>query len=60
MDYSHFEAWFSKLADEDKEYLEKHKEWKKRHAQALKEGKLPDGFIEWTMEILEDGSESET
>lgn len=59
VDLSQFENWLKKLSDSDRKYLQKHPSWKRAYDQA-KGGKLPKDFIEMTMEILEDGSESET
>jgi hypothetical protein len=60
LDPLQFEKWLKKLSDTDRDYLEKHPSWKRAYDQASKSGKLPKDFIEMTMEILEDGSESET
>lgn len=60
LDLNQFENWINKLSDSDRKYLEKHPSWKRTYEAASKSGKLPKDFIERTMEILEDGSESET
>jgi len=60
MDQAQFEKWLKKLSDTDRKYLEKHASWKRAFEQVEKDHVLPKDFIEMTMEILEDGSESET
>lgn len=60
MDFVHFETWLKKLSEADREYLRKHSSWKKAYDQGVKNRTLPKNFIEMTMEILENGSESET
>jgi len=60
MNYDQFEAWLRKLSGDDRQYLEKDKDWKKVHEKAQKDRSLPQGFVEQTMERLEGGSESET
>jgi hypothetical protein len=60
VDHPQFEAWLKKLSDPDRAFLEKHASWKKAYAEVQKKQVLPKDFIAFTMEILEDGSESET
>lgn len=60
MDYSRFEAWFQKLSDSDRGYLQRQPGWKKAYEKVRSSGAIPPGFVEKTMELLEGGSESET
>ena len=60
MDIQTFEKWFDRLSDGDRAFLQKHPEWKKEYAKIREKRILPKGFMEKTMEVLEDGSESET
>ncbi len=60
MDYSQLVIWLKKLSDEDLSYLKKHHSWKEQFEKLRSTQMIPKGFIEMTMEILEDGSESET
>jgi len=60
LDFRTFENWLSKLSDADQAYLGRHSDWQKEFQKIRKTGVLPKGFAEKTMEILEDGSESET
>jgi len=60
MDFPQFESWLKKLSEQDRAFLEKHASWKKAYAEAQKKRALPKDLVAATMEILEDGSESET
>lgn len=60
MTYDQFEKWLVRLKREDLEYLKRHPVWAREYAKAQKTGVLPEGFPGRTMEILEDGSDSET
>jgi hypothetical protein len=60
MDYQAFEQWLKNLSDDDRVFLQRHKEWKKEYKKIRDAGILSEGFVEKTMEVLEDGSESET
>ena len=60
MDIQTFEKWFENLSDGDRVFLQKHPEWKKEYRKIQETLILPEGFLEKTMEVLEDGSESET
>ena len=60
MDLASFEAWLQNLSDQDRAFLQKHPTWKKEYQKLQKSRVLPKGFAEKTMEVLEDGSESET
>jgi hypothetical protein len=60
MTYDEFEEWLIRLGPKDLDYLQKHKVWMKEYRAMKKSGLLPKGFPEQTMEILEDGSDSET
>ncbi|HET9870853.1 MAG TPA: hypothetical protein VFR02_10210 [bacterium] len=60
MTYTQFERWLERLAPRDLDYLKRHKEWAKEYEKARRTGILPAGFPERTMEVLEDGSDSET
>jgi hypothetical protein len=60
VEYQQFETWLRKLSEADRKFLEKHASWKSAFEQARKNRSIPKGFIETTMEILENGSESET
>jgi len=48
------------LSDADRAFLQDHKEWKREYQKIQKARLLSEGFVEKTMEFLEDGSESET
>jgi hypothetical protein len=60
MTYDQFEEWLIRLAPKDLDYLKKHKPWVKEYEKMRKSRSLPKGFPEKTMEVLEDGSDSET
>jgi hypothetical protein len=60
VDLLFFEKWFKNLSENDQVFLQKHLEWKKEYRKIQEKRILPEGFLEKTMEILEDGSESET
>ncbi len=60
MDFQAFEKWIKNLSEADRAFLERHKEWKKEYRKIQEVGVLSNGFAEKTMEVLEDGSESET
>ncbi len=60
MTYDQFEEWLLRLAPKDLEYLKRHKLWSKEYEKMRKGRVLPKGFPEKTMEVLEDGSDSET
>jgi hypothetical protein len=60
MTYDQFEEWLIRLAPKDLDYLKKHKPWVKEYEKMRKNRSLPKGFPEKTMEVLEDGSDSET
>ncbi len=59
MDFQTFEKWIKNLSDADRDFLLRHKEWKKEYREIQEIRTLSKGFVEKTMEILEDGSESE-
>ena len=60
MTYAEFEGWLLRLDPRDFKYLQGHRAWMKEYKAMRKSGLLPQGFPERTMEILEDGSDSET
>lgn len=60
MDFQAFEKWMKSLSDADRAFLQDHKEWKREYQKIQKARLLSEGFVEKTMEFLEDGSESET
>jgi hypothetical protein len=60
MDFQAFEKWIENLSEVDLVFLQRHKEWKKEYKKMQETGVLSKGFVEKTMEVLEDGSESET
>lgn len=60
MDFQAFEKWIENLNESDRIFLQRHKEWKKEYKKIQEAGVLSKGFVEKTMEVLEDGSESET
>jgi hypothetical protein len=60
MDFQAFEKWIKNLSDADRVFLQRHKEWKKEYKKIQEARVLSEGFVEKTMEVLEDGSESET
>jgi hypothetical protein len=60
MDLDAFRKWFELLGPSDRDYLSGHPSWRAEYRKALDSGRLPKGFVEKTMELLEGGSESET
>jgi hypothetical protein len=58
--YEQFERWLEQLAPQDRKYLEQHPNWAKEYRKFKKTHQLPKDFVNRSMEILEDGSESET
>jgi hypothetical protein len=58
--YEQFEKWLEQLAPQDRKYLEQHPDWAKEYRRFKKTLRLPKDFVNRSMEILEDGSESET